>query len=75
VGVEIAAGQTAVRLAPGLYCHRFYRTMDIALSVPIGLDGDAPNLGVFLMAIVELGPDEGGRKSTSRLEPASVRRR
>jgi hypothetical protein len=72
--VEIAPDDTAVRLAPGLYRHGFYRAVDVAVSLPIGLDGDAPKVGVSLMAVVELEPNGGGPTSASHERFASVRR-
>lgn len=65
-GVEIAPDDTAIRLAPGLYLHQVVGPVDVAISLPIGLAGDAPKLGVFLMAIVEIEPEANGAESARR---------
>jgi hypothetical protein len=74
VGVEVGRDGTAVRLAPGLYRHQFCGAVDLAVSLPVGLGGDAPDLGVYLMAIVEIDPEQSGPAAASRWRPTSVRR-
>lgn len=53
LNTEVAPDATPVLLAPGFYWHTRRRPLDLAISSPIGLDHDAPAMGVFLMAIVE----------------------
>ena len=52
-GVEIGPDETPVRLAPGLYLRRAFDVVDLAISLPVGLNREAPDFGVFLLAIVE----------------------
>ncbi len=51
--VEFDAEESPVRLAPALYWQPFDAPFDLAVSLPIGLNRDAPKLGVFLLAIYE----------------------
>jgi hypothetical protein len=53
LGLEIAAEETPLRVAPGLYWHPRCELLEFGVSVPIGLNRDAPDFGVFLLAIVE----------------------
>jgi hypothetical protein len=53
VDLEIAPDEVPVRLAPGLYWHPFDKFLDLAISCPIGLNNDAPDIGLFLLAIME----------------------
>jgi hypothetical protein len=55
LGVEIEPDQTTVRLAPGLYWSPCEKPVDFAVALPIGLNRDTPDFGVFLLAIVEFG--------------------
>jgi opacity protein-like surface antigen len=45
--------ESPVRLAPGLYWRPFDVPLDLAVSLPVGLNHDAPNLGVFVLMIFE----------------------
>lgn len=45
--------ESIVRLAPGLYWRLFDAPLDLAVSFPIGLTDDAPDLGVFVLLIYE----------------------
>ncbi len=54
-GVEIEQDATPVRLAPGIYWQPPTRNMEIGISLPIGLGGDAPEVGVFVLATWEFG--------------------
>jgi hypothetical protein len=58
VGVEIEADETPVRLAPGLYWSPCDKPVDFAVALPIGLNRDAPDFGVFLLAIIEFETKE-----------------
>jgi hypothetical protein len=51
--VEIAEEGTPARLAPGFYFKSFVEPVDVAVSFPIGLNNDAPDFGVYFLAIVE----------------------
>lgn len=51
--VEIGPEETPARLAPGLYVRRFWNAVDVGASLPVGLNRDAPEIGVFMFAIVE----------------------
>lgn len=59
LGVEIEADETPIRLAPGLYWSPCDKPVDFAIAFPIGLNRDAPDLGIFLLAIIEF--DSGAR--------------
>jgi hypothetical protein len=54
LGVEITSQEVPVRLAPGLYWNLCDEGVDFAISFPVGLNDDAPDFGVFLLAIVEI---------------------
>jgi hypothetical protein len=56
-GVEIEQDATPVRLAPGIYWQPPTRNMEIGISLPIGLGGDAPEVGVLVLATWEFGGD------------------
>lgn len=60
--VEIASEETPVRLAPGLYFGSLMEPVDFAVSLPIGLNGDAPDFAVYLLAIIEF--EAGARRGT-----------
>jgi hypothetical protein len=51
--VEVDSEESPVRLAPGLYWRPFDVALDVAVSLPIGLNEDAPVLGLFLLAVFE----------------------
>jgi hypothetical protein len=51
--VEIASQETPVRLAPGLYVRALLKPIDVAVSFPIGLNDDAPDFAVYLLAVME----------------------
>jgi hypothetical protein len=70
--IEIAADTTPVRLAPGLYWHAREPFLDLAISCPIGLNHDAPGLGVFALAVVEF---DACRPKTADRAPAASRAR
>ena len=56
LGIKIEEGETPVRLAPALYWHpRDWKDTEFAVSLPIGLTGETPNLGVLLMITKEFG--------------------
>jgi hypothetical protein len=56
--VEISADNTPARLAPGLYWRSPKKGVDFAVSLPVGLNSDAPDIGVFVFAIWEFGLGE-----------------
>ena len=60
--VEFGAGETPVRLAPELYWQPFDAPLDFAVSLPIGLSSDAPDWGVFLLAIYEFPTSDRSRR-------------
>ena len=70
IDIEVAPDATPVRLAPGLYWHPCEKFLDLAISCPIGLNHDAPDIGLFLMAIVEfdahLSRPGGGKNGSIR---------
>jgi len=51
--VEFDSEESPLRLAPGLYWRPFEVPLDLAVSLPIGLNGDAPNLGAYALVIYE----------------------
>jgi len=51
--VDIAPEETPVRLAPGVYCNSLVGPLDLAVSLPVGLNSDAPDFAVFFMAVLE----------------------
>jgi hypothetical protein len=53
LGLEIGEEETPLRIAPGLYWRPWDEGVDLAVSLPIGLNADAPEIGVFLMAVWE----------------------
>jgi hypothetical protein len=61
--VEIASEETPVLLAPGLYGSSLLRPFDVAVSFPIGLNDDAPDFGVFFLAVLEFELGEIGRNA------------
>jgi hypothetical protein len=69
--VEIEPDRTPVRLAPALYWHPWEKTIDFAVSLPIGLNADAASLGVFFLFIVEL---EGSGSPARAGDPGRLRR-
>ena len=55
---EIAPDETPVLLAPGFYVKSFIKPFDVAVSFPIGLNHDAPDFGVYFLAVVEFEAHE-----------------
>jgi hypothetical protein len=56
--VQIASDETPVLLAPGFYAKSFIKPFDVAISFPIGLNDDAPDFGVYFLAVVEFDSRE-----------------
>jgi hypothetical protein len=57
LGVELEDERTPTRLAPALYWHPWEKTVDFAISLPIGLNDDTADLGVFFLFILEFEAD------------------
>ena len=60
LGVDIEKDRTPVRLAPGAYYHWPDSIWEFGVSLPIGLNSDAPDFGFFAVLTFEFD-DEGGR--------------
>lgn len=54
LGTKIEADDTQVRLAPGAYFSPEDSNWELGCSLPIGLDGESPELGVFVLFTLEL---------------------
>lgn len=57
--VNVAPDGTTVRLAPGLYGHHVVGPVDVGVALPIGLSDNTPDVGVYLLAIIEFEPGAG----------------
>ena len=58
IAAEIETDRTPVRLAPGLMWKLGDDGKELGISLPIGLNRDAPDLGVFVLLIIEFGGDD-----------------
>ncbi len=51
--VAVDSEESPVRIAPGLYWRPFDMPLDLAISLPIGLNSDAPEFGLIVLSIFE----------------------
>ncbi len=53
--VDIETDRTLSRLAPGMYWQSPGRHWEVGISLPIGLNSDTPDIGVFALFTIEFG--------------------
>lgn len=61
---DLERDETPLRLAPELYWHPTGKdSFEVAISAPIGLNRDTPDIGLFLQMTIEFGGEEEEKKS------------
>lgn len=54
-GLEIEPDETSLRLAPAIYWQPPCANWELGVSVPVGLNADTPDIGVFVLFTIEFG--------------------
>jgi hypothetical protein len=63
LSVEMESDETPILFAPGLYGKSLIGPIDLAISLPIGLNHDAPDFSLFFLAVLEFDANILRRRS------------